>query len=302
MKNEKLLKAIGKIDDNLIYNTVNNAPKKKRPVWMKLSAMAACLCLVAALGVVLSKSKGAQDPVRQVVVLAHNGCCYEAVDIPAALERYGMPTTITEELTGEHVAYFKSDGIAGYDPTPLATDIELYDYAIAPCRGVYILRDGDHWYAALFVGFDDFGSSNTNVELIELYKVYNIQSSADIASIAKIEIPPLSNSRINHDKVIGTPVTDKQEIKNFYEITAALDSYGSDDYQKLAFGDVPEENAQEAYNKAREGKYTLRIETVHGLRFFIRIYPESKWVYGDGTDSYYQINDEMQAWLEHNMD
>ncbi len=46
MKTEKLLGAIGKIDDNLIYGAVNDTPKKKRPAWMKWGAIAACLCLM----------------------------------------------------------------------------------------------------------------------------------------------------------------------------------------------------------------------------------------------------------------
>lgn len=46
MKNEKLLSAIGQIDDNLIHGAVNDAPKKKRSIWVKWGAMAACLCLV----------------------------------------------------------------------------------------------------------------------------------------------------------------------------------------------------------------------------------------------------------------
>lgn len=55
MKNEKLLEAIGAIDDNLIHGAVYDTPKKKQPVWVKVGAMAACLCLVIC-GAVLWKS------------------------------------------------------------------------------------------------------------------------------------------------------------------------------------------------------------------------------------------------------
>lgn len=46
MKNEKLLSAIGKIDDNLIHDAVHDAPKKRKPVWVKWGAMAACFATV----------------------------------------------------------------------------------------------------------------------------------------------------------------------------------------------------------------------------------------------------------------
>lgn len=55
MKNEKLLGAIGKIDDNLIHGAVNDAPKKKKPIWIKWGAMAACLCLIVAGVTVISQ-------------------------------------------------------------------------------------------------------------------------------------------------------------------------------------------------------------------------------------------------------
>lgn len=46
MKNEKLLDMIGGIDDNLVHNAVHDNFKKKKPVWVKWGAMAACLCLI----------------------------------------------------------------------------------------------------------------------------------------------------------------------------------------------------------------------------------------------------------------
>ena len=46
MKNEKLLDIIGGIDDSLVHNAVHDNVKKKKPVWVKWGAMAACLCLI----------------------------------------------------------------------------------------------------------------------------------------------------------------------------------------------------------------------------------------------------------------
>lgn len=46
MKNERLLNAIGKIDDDMIANAVHDTKAKKKHSWVKWGAMAACFCLV----------------------------------------------------------------------------------------------------------------------------------------------------------------------------------------------------------------------------------------------------------------
>lgn len=49
MKNERLLQAIGKIDDNLVYDAAPPEKKAKRIGWIKWGAAAACLVFVAAI-------------------------------------------------------------------------------------------------------------------------------------------------------------------------------------------------------------------------------------------------------------
>ncbi len=51
MKNERLVHAIGKINDDLIYNAVNDVKAGKKGGWLKWGAVAACLAVVAVLGV-----------------------------------------------------------------------------------------------------------------------------------------------------------------------------------------------------------------------------------------------------------
>lgn len=48
MKNERLIRAIGEIDDDLIFNAVNDVKAGKKGRWLKWGAAAACLCLIAA--------------------------------------------------------------------------------------------------------------------------------------------------------------------------------------------------------------------------------------------------------------
>lgn len=58
MKNEKLLMAMGNIDDALISGAVNDTKAKKKNAWLKWGAMAACLCVVVAGTIIWSSSPG----------------------------------------------------------------------------------------------------------------------------------------------------------------------------------------------------------------------------------------------------
>ena len=48
MKNERLIHAIGKIDDDLIFNAFNDVKAGKKERWLKWGVVAACLCLIVA--------------------------------------------------------------------------------------------------------------------------------------------------------------------------------------------------------------------------------------------------------------
>lgn len=63
MKNERLIQAIGKIDDNLVYNAAPPEKKAKRTGWIKWGAAAACLVFVAAIYYVgISPLPGSEQP------------------------------------------------------------------------------------------------------------------------------------------------------------------------------------------------------------------------------------------------
>lgn len=268
------------------------AKKARRPAWIKWVAVAACLCLVANIAIPTLRHKGGidrQDPIQDIAIFEFNGKLYEAVDTPEILEKYGLPSKITEAMAGDHVSYLRSDGAVGYECTPVETDIELYQYAPAASNGVYVLRDGEAWYAALFCGFHQF-DSNTSSPLTELYRVYGIESADDIKSITKMDG--------NDESEIGTPVVERQEIAAFYAITLALESYGNDDFQAEVFGAIPEEKQQDAHNAFADDRKDLRIETQDGLCFFLSFYPSYDWIYGGGTMSYFKIDDQIRNWIE----
>ena len=295
MSKDIVIDSLTGIDDDMIQTVEALRQKKKRSVWLKWGVLAACICLVVSITIPILHYKAGpdkQDSVQALAVLLFNGMYYEAVDVPEVLEKYGLPSEITADMAGEHLEYLKSDGGAGYECTPIETDIELYQYAPSPCRGVLVLRDGERWYAALFCNFYQF-DSNTSVELTELYRVYGIESADDIASITEMGD---SNWR-----EIGKSVTDRQEISEFYDMTVALWSYGNDEYQELLYGDIPEEEQPEFHNAVAKDRRNLRIETTTGLRFFIAVYPTYDWINGGGTMSYFKIDEQMHAWIDRNL-
>jgi len=272
-------------------------PKGKKNIWVKLGAMAACLCLVIGIAIPILHHKGKggidhQDPLQDTAAFELNGKFYEVVETPEVLEKYGLPSKITEDVAGDHVAYLKSDGDDSYECTPIETDMELYQYNPAASDGVYVLRDGEAWYAALFCNFYQF-DSNTNCSLTELYRVYGIESADDIKSITEMDN--------NNENETGTPVVERQEITEFYNMTIALGSYGNDDFQAEVFGNIPEEKLQEAHSAFAENQRNLRVETKDGLRFFIAFYPSYNWIYGGGTMSYFKIDNQMRNWIERNV-
>ena len=110
--------------------------------------------------------------------------------------------------------------------------------------------------------------------------MYGIESADDIASITEM--------KWNNEQEVGSPVTNRQEITEFYHMTITLVSYGNDDFQTEVFDGIPEENQQEAH-------------TASGLRFFISFYPNYDWIEGGGTMSYFKIDNQMHGWIERNL-
>lgn len=294
MTNENVLDAIGGINENAVQDAkAYKRPKSKR--WFRWGAMAACLCLVVGIAIPILHHKGGidhQDPLQDTAAFELNGKFYEVVETPEVLEKYGLPSKITEDVAGDHVAYLKSDGDDSYECTPIETDMELYQYDLAASDGVYVLRNGETWCAALFRNFYQF-DSNTNCSLTELYRVYGIESADDIKSITEMDN--------NNENETGTPVVERQEITEFYNMTIALGSYGNDDFQAEVFGNIPEEKQQEAHSAFAENQRNLRVETKDGLRFFIAFYPSYNWIYGGGTMSYFKIDNQMRNWIERNV-
>ncbi|MCR5648826.1 MAG: hypothetical protein K6F67_04745 [Oscillospiraceae bacterium] len=305
MKEKRILNALERVDEKYIEEAAPAKQKSKKPVWVIWVAAAACLCLAVGIAVprltdVFQKRGGtpSQTPedsdslVQEISALEFNGAFYEATDIPEALERYGLPSVITENMAGEHLSYLEPNGDAGYTESATETDIELLEYTPSSCRGVYVIRDRNKYLAALFCNIlllDD--NSSTGMET--LYGFYGIESPDDIVSITEVDW--------NRDKAVGNAVTEKSEIAAFYALSISLTSYGNNDFQKIVFDGIPEDQQVKAHTEFANDLRVIRIETKDGLRFYIKVHPSFGWIYGDGTLSYYQIDAQMTDWLSNNL-
>lgn len=291
---KKKLDAIGYIDDQLIEKADKYTGSKKKNTWIKWGAMAACLCLVVAAFPFVTNvlhHKGAStnqdDPVKVIAAYEHNGAFYEFTDNKEVLEKYGLPGKITAAQAGEHLGWLEKDG-DGYKDCVHETDIELYTYAPHPCVGVLVIRDGDHYGAALFcnhIPFDD----DSCVEFDEIYRTYGVEKSEDILSICEF------NGTFGFEKKANN-TTDKDALTAFYNASLSLDSFGNDSFQKLEFGSFDSEEDQIAHHiEYADATTNLRIETASGLVFFVRAVPSYGWL--ESGLSYFRFNDSMTEWF-----
>lgn len=69
MNSKKFSEAISRLDTRYIDEAIGYKKKKtyKKPVWFKLGAMAACLCLVIAGGVMFAQNTGDNIPNPEIV-------------------------------------------------------------------------------------------------------------------------------------------------------------------------------------------------------------------------------------------
>ena len=296
MSSLDMLDILGGIDAAYIdesKDTVQNRKTLRISRW--LPALAACAALILMIPVVgnIFRGKGGtdgpSDSLEDVRSLEYNGAYYEATDIPEVLTRYGIPKKLGPGLAGEHVSYLIPNGTAGYLESADKTDIELLTYAASPCRGVYIVRDYDHYYAAIFCNFILI-SDEASVELSELYKAYGVSGAEDIISITETDW--------HRGEAKGRSVTDRTALKDFYSMTCSLMPESIGEFQAEVFDGIPEEEQQSKHTSFANDCRMIRIETASGLRFYIEVYPEFGWLYGPGTLSYFRTTPEFLDWFK----
>ena len=130
MKRTDLYRSFNNIDDDILERS-EKTKKKSMYVWKKWSAIAACLCLIvgvlAPIAYNIFHPKGGFDSqdgvVSEVALLYFQGALYECTDVKDGLNRLGLPSEITSEMAGEHVAYIEKDDPVEYQETAEETDI-----------------------------------------------------------------------------------------------------------------------------------------------------------------------------------
>ena len=314
MKNERLLDAFGQIDEEFVEEADPEKRKKakkkakkksKKNVWVKWGAMAACMCLVVGILVPVVNSlfnaKGGgdfQDGVTaETALIYYQGALYQCCFAEDALKRAGLPTEITADLAGSHVAYLEMGGAVDYQETITETDKELFQYAPAPTRAVYILRDGDNYMAALFCRTYYPDDKDAYTDLAEIYRFFDISDASDIVSIAQTDW--------NRGKVTGAEITEASAIEEFYTLTTditRLVSMGNDEFQSIVFDGIPEEKQPEAHNAFADDLKIIRVETKDGLRFYLQYYPNYGFLECTHAMAYHTVTPELKLWFETNMD
>ena len=299
MNRDDLYIGFNEVDDDILERSEEATQRKRSFTWLKWTSLAACFCVLICIAVPTLMHRGGsghQDyyggSPAESALLYFQGALYECCDIPEVLDKLGLPAEISADLAGPHVAYIEMGGPVDYQETASQTDTELYQYAPAPCRSVYILRSGGKYMAVVFSRIYLPDNPGAYTELSEVYRVYNIDNADDIASVAHVDW--------SHEKITGAEITDANAIDGFYTLTTDIESFISmdnDAFQDRVFGDIPEENAQEAYNAFADDLKVLRIETEEGLRFFVNIYPSYGYVYCSKSMAYYQITPELAQWL-----
>ena len=304
MNRKDLYNGFNEVDDDILERSETASRSKRKPVWLKWGAIAACLCLVVSIALPVLRHKGgpdSQDPVSDspavAAMLYFNGALYECCDIPQALEWLGLPRDITHETAGDHVANIELGGIVDYQETLSQTDKELFQYAPAPSRAVYVLRDGDNYMAVVFCRTYFPDDPKAYSDLADVYRFYNIEDAGDIASVAQVDW--------DRKNITGAEITDADAITEFYALTTDIVNFVSmdnDAFQDRVFADVPEESAQEAYNAFADDLQVLRIETTEGLRFFVNIYQNYGYLYSSGAMAYHLITPELNEWFDENLE
>ena len=303
MTTKEFSHALGDVSDKYVNESIRYTATKKKTAWVKWGAMAACLCLVVSIVIPILHHKGGHDTqnpfdgsVESLALLYFNGALYECCDNPQVLKRLGLQGEITEETAGDHVANIELGGIVDYQTTASQTDKELFQYAPAPSRAAYVLRDGDNYMAVVFVRTYFPDDPKAYSDLADVYSFYNIEDAGDIASIAQVDW--------DRRKVTGAEITDADTIAEFYALTTDIVNFVSmdnDAFQDRVFSDVPEENAQEAYNAFANDLQVLRIETTDGLRFFVNIYQNHGYLYSSGAMAYHLITPELNEWCNEHL-
>lgn len=273
MKREELFEVLGDIDENHVMRAREPVKSLKKPLWPKIAAIAACVCVIIA-GFVYGKiSRGDFNS----VITSHGGVVDTVAEftyVPvgdrlAGYERVRVDSEKLRKYIGDE--YLSADGVVWYYPA--GADNLKYLIRQTEDGGVTLWvfvsfvvmesSDGEDasFFAEAYPGFDF--SIYTYGDVYEI--IYGVSSAEDIVSITA------SPSNANNtdfgkeiQKEIGTHTyTDREDIENFYAITAGVVCHG--DSNEREFYDVGYRFTY-SFSTDEQDKLTSG-ESIYGTRF-----------------------------------
>jgi len=136
MKNERLVHAIGKINDDLIYNAVNDVKVRKKGGWLKWGAVAACLCLVA--GAVIAA----------VLQSSHSGETVQEQLLAATKVSGGIDTAARETVlpVGDRIAVYEQIYVGSSAAVDTPESPDSTEKLLPFVGDVYIRYGESSWY------------------------------------------------------------------------------------------------------------------------------------------------------------
>ncbi len=276
MDTNKLMDAIGNIDERFISSALNRKPKKKSKRFI------AANFLILFVGVCLNMttlfrcgSAGVQDDnVSPLNVIEHNGAYYEQVDMndTAFLDKYNLPHEISSDMTGAWLGSgtdpngIRSWNLYSYDPY---SKIKTKDGRSV--RSVYINEEDGIYSFVLFCNY----TMSDHTEFTELSAVYGIDEWQDIAEIT-----------------IGDKnYTDEKDIKRLYENFVSSYAMGGDDFDAVITDIVTDEfTHMDILNELAATAENIRMISKDGVvTSQMTYYPTINYI--EWALSYFRLND-----------
>lgn len=320
-KEERLLDLIGRLPDEIIdevYSDSMNfrgARKKKWKVFFHFKfyiPAACCICMLCLFVTFLydtisnntSLSSESSVPPTTVSVddanaiihqLDFDSSIYYVYDMSdkTFLASKGVNTESTKEVIGEHVAYLEEMDNLLFSSTE-TTDIELFSYAPASSKAVYIIKNKEDYYYA-FLAFFKY-DSNTNAdsnsqktEFSEIYATYGINAYNNIAS--------LSYTIDSKNRVIKS----EEAMNYFYSTCISLATFTKSEFMSDEYKDFPLDELGKIKTELEKSKIPITITTSDGLTLSIDYYPTCGWLYSDCALTYFKLSEPQKAWFEENI-
>lgn len=289
MNRKKFSDAMSALDSRYVDEALNYKKQAEKPGWMKWSAMAACLCLVAAGSFLFHSLKPADFNSMLNKQAVDTGAVMTSIPVEDRVGWY-QQMKISESKLEQYVGneYLKTDSMTWYFPD----GIDNFKYLIR--------KDADHsltlWMFTSFAVEDDEAYTYGDV----LSTIYRADSADDIVSITA---SPFQGDRTSKGEAIQKEVgvhtyTGREEITVFYNIVKDVICYGAD-------GENPANDTRFSYSFSTENSDKLTSgESTYGTRCISIQFKDGtvldSWKYSALSGSFFEYGGIFTKPLEEN--